>query len=83
VDILPHLNDETVAAYAGRKGLPQDQGCYLSGIEPDSLTVLLHPPPKRRGFHVNRTISIKQNNDLLLPFIRKCYISFDLLIIFV
>jgi hypothetical protein len=27
VDILPHLNDETVATYAGRKGLPQDQGC--------------------------------------------------------
>jgi hypothetical protein len=27
VDILPHLNDETVAAYAGRKGLPQYQGC--------------------------------------------------------
>jgi hypothetical protein len=27
VDILPHLNDETVAAYAERNGLPQDQGC--------------------------------------------------------
>jgi hypothetical protein len=27
VDILPHLNDETVAAYAERKGLPQGQGC--------------------------------------------------------